>query len=449
MNDYESRISNLESRTSTKATLKVALVCDWLLGTGGAERVVLELHHLFPEAPIYTSQYNSNPKIWYGETWFGNADVRPTGLQKLPRRLKKFLPVLRAWSFSRLDLSEYDLVISASGAEAKFVRTTPKIKKWARLSRLFAAQGASEDRKGGVQESTLTADRSSQRSDADESSSGVAGSAGKQAAAARKCVHVSYCHAPTHYYWSRYQQYLKNPGFGVLDPLARVALRLLVGPLRRWDYKAAQRPNHYITNSAYTKDQIKKYYSREAVVIHPPVDVERFLQHNQPADKRHGFVTAGRQTPYKKIDLAVEATSQLNIPLVVIGNGPDHKKLNRLAGRSVTFLKKVSDTEIPQKFAGAQAFIFPGVDDFGIVAVEALAAGTPVIAFKGGGALDYVNKDTGLFFDKPIVSSLVKAMTEFRKKSFNHAVIAGQAEKYSAVNFRRQIVDFLKYHRLV
>jgi hypothetical protein len=184
-----------------KKNLKVAIVCDWLTGTGGAERVVLELHKMFPEAPIYTSQYNSNPKIWYGDTWFADADVRTLWLQRLPKSLRKFLPVLRARAFSRLDLSEYDLVVSSSGAEAKAVKTGPKT------------------------------------------------------------VHITYCHAPTHYYWSRYNEYKRHPGFGVLNPLAFLGIRLFAGPMRRWDYKAAQKPDHFIANSTYTKKQIKKYYA--------------------------------------------------------------------------------------------------------------------------------------------------------------------------------------------
>lgn len=362
--------------------LKVAIVCDWLLGTGGAERVVLELHKMFPEAPIYTSQYNSNPKIWYGDKWFEDADIRTTWLQKLPKSLKKFLPVLRAWTFSRLKLDGYDLVISSSGAEAKFIKT--------------------------------------------------------------KAIHITYCHSPTHYYWARHEDYLKNPGFGRLDWLARFGLRLLVRPMRRWDYKAAQRPDYFIANSNYTKEQIKKYYGRDAEVIHPPVDVKRFQQRAKSKEQRTGFVTAGRQTPYKRIDLAVKAATKLNTPLIVIGRGPDHKKLKRIAGRTVTFLTKVSDHDVPEKFAGAEAFIFPGIDDFGIVVVEAMAAGTPVIVYKGGGALDYVNKTTGIFFDEQTPESLAEAMQQFIKMSFNHTYIAEQAEKFSSVHFNKKINRFIE-----
>ncbi|OVE78961.1 hypothetical protein BVY00_01515 [bacterium G20] len=379
----EKRTTNYELRT-TKPKPHLALVCDWLLGTGGAERVVLELHKMFPDAPIYTSQYDKNPKAWFGDKWFEDADVRTTWMQKLPKGSKKFLPVLRAWTFSRLSLDDYDLVISSSGAEAKFIKT--------------------------------------------------------------KGTHITYCHAPTHYYWSRYEDYLKHPGFGWFDPIARLGLKILIGPMRRWDYKAAQRADYFIANSNYTKDQIKKYYGRDAEVIHPPVDIDRFqfprtVLGNR--DLRRGFITAGRQTPYKRIDLAVKAATQLNVPLIVIGRGPEHAKLKRLAGRSVTFLTNVSDEEMPEKFAQAEAFIFPGIDDFGIVAVEAMAAGTPVITYKAGGALDYVDKTTGLLFSEQTTDSLAKAMEEFSKLSFNHSRVAEQAEKFFPSQFRQKIKDFI------
>ncbi|MBI4034530.1 glycosyltransferase [Candidatus Saccharibacteria bacterium] len=422
-----------DSKQPTKQS-RVAIVCDWLTGTGGAERVVLELHRLFPEAPIYTSQYNKNPEIWFGEEWFAGADVRTGWLQKLPKSLRKFLPVLRAWYFSRLDLSDYDLVISSSGAEAKFVRTRK------RNAKPVVAQDASENRKGGVQEGTSTADHSLQHGDTTGRSGGVGGSADKQAGA----IHISYCHSPTHYYWARYEEYLANPGFGRLDPLARLGLKLLVGPMRRLDRRAAGRPDYFIANSRHTAREIKKYYGRQATVIHPPIDVERFSPHNQPADKRHGFITAGRQTPYKRLGLAVEAAVKTGVPLVVVGRGPEHRRLKRLAGRNVTFMTKVNDSRLAELLGGAKAFIFPGVDDFGIVAVEALAAGTPVIAFKGGGALDYVNHTCGLFFDQPTPASLQAALKNFENRRYDHQAVQAQTTKYSAKAFRTNFKKFIK-----
>lgn len=357
--------------------MKVAIVCDWLTGIGGAERVVLELHKLYPDAPIYTSQYNP-AKI----DWFKNADVRTGWLQQLPSSWKKFLPIFRAWYFSHLDLSEYDLVVSITGAEAK---------------------------------GTIT--KSSTR-------------------------HICYMNAATHYYWSRYDEYLKHPGFGLLDPIARLALRVLVGPMRRWDLKAAQRPDYIIANSNFTKQQIKKYYGRDSAVIHPPVEIYRFKPKESLA--RQGFLVAGRQTPYKRIDLAVAACTKLGLPLTVVGSGPDHERLVKLAGPSINFVGSPSDKEIVKYFQSAEAFIFPGIDDFGIVAVEALAAGTPVIAYRAGGALDYVDEqENGLFFDKQTVPSLMAALKQFDFKRYNNSVIASSSEKFSPSAFDSKMRQYI------
>jgi len=437
MEAKDSKLRALSSRG-----LKVAIVHDWMVG-GGAEQVVWQLHQLFPKAPIYTSYCSEQ---WHKK--LAPAKIITGYLQHWPfSRLRKYVPLLRIMWFSKLDLSSYDLVISSSGAEAKGVRVGPKRRSW--LSRLFVAQGGNEDRKGGVQESTLTADRSSQHSDTDKSSGGVGGYGVEQVTASRKPMHVCYCHAPTHYYWERYEQYLAHPGFGFFDPLARFGLKLLIGPLRWWDKKAAQRPDHMLANSNYTKDQINKYYGRDSTVIHPPVDTERFSipnYHQSPiSQSRHGFVVAGRQTPYKRFDLAIEATGQLNAPLLVIGRGPDHKKLIKLAGRNVTFLTRVSDEELPRRFAEAEGFIFPGIDDFGIVAVEAMAAGTPVIAYKGGGALDYVIPGkSGLFFESQTPASLVETLRRFNPSKFNNEEIAKHAQTFSEKQFIQNIKRYLQ-----
>jgi glycosyltransferase involved in cell wall biosynthesis len=360
--------------------VKVAIVCDWLTGIGGAERVVLELHKLYPEAPIYTSQYDPG-RI----SWFEDADIRTTWLQKLPKSLKKFLPLLRAWTFSRLDLSGYDLVLSSSGAEAKGVKT------------------------------------------------------------GRGTTHICYCHSPTHYYWIRHDEYLENPGFPFgLNWIARLGLKSLVDPLKRWDRHAAKQPDYFITNSTHTQAMIKRYYRRDSEVIFPPVEVDRFrLRGNAPL--RHGFLVAGRQTPYKRFDLAIQACEELKVPLVVIGDGPDHKRLEKLAGRSTTFLTKVNDSEIVDHFQSSLGFILPNMDDFGIVAVEAMAAGTPVIAYNKGGALDYVVPGkTGLFFEKRTPGSLAKVLEVAMTKSFDYQAIAAHAEQFSVLTFRKNMRNYIK-----
>jgi glycosyltransferase involved in cell wall biosynthesis len=349
---------------------KVAIVHDWFVG-GGAEKVVAEISKLYPEAPIYTAQCSQE---WLQK--LASAKVITSYMQHWPLfKLRKFLPVLRQHWFSHLDLSDYDLVISSSGAEAKGVQV---------------AMGA---------------------------------------------VHINYCHAPTHYYWSRYEQYLENPGFGAFNWLARFGLRLLLSPMRHWDYKAAQRPDYLIANSNYIKDQIKKYYGRDAVVVHPPVDLERFASKDS---QRLGFVVAGRQTHYKRFDLAVLACSELNLPLTVVGRGPEHIKLVAMAGPSVKFIEIASDDEVVKQLGVAQALIFPGLDDFGITPIEAMAAGTPVIAYQDGGALDYVKPGiTGTFFDKQTTESLVTALKAFSANQYSSAEIQKQAQQFSVEAFHR------------
>ncbi len=294
--------------------------------------------------------------------------------------LRKYIPFLRIWWFESLDLSKYDLVISSSGAEAKGVKTTGKT------------------------------------------------------------IHVNYCHAPTHYYWSRYDEYLKNPGFGIFDFFARLGLRLFVKPLRKWDYKAAQRPDKIIANSTYTKAQIKKYYNRESAVVFPPIETAKFKPKNN--QKRAGFVIAGRQTPYKRFDIAIKACVQLNLPLLVIGDGPSHSKLLKLAESNITFKTKATDKDLIEAFHKSEGFLFPGVDDFGIVAVEALASGCPVIAYKNGGALDYIKPSlTGLFFEEPTPESLAKTLQIFKKTSFSESQIIKSAESFNTQNFVLQIKE--------
>lgn len=350
--------------------MKVAIVHDWLIG-GGAEQVVEALHEMFPEAPIYTSYATDE---WRKRL---NGKVVTGYLQHLPR-LRKFVPFLRAWWFSHLDLSGYDLVISSSGAEAKGIRVPKGVK------------------------------------------------------------HINYCHAPTHYYWSRYDSYLANPGFGPFDWLARLGLRLLVGPMRRWDYKAAQRPDVMIANSTHTQAMIKQYYSRDSVVIFPPVAVEKFRPSAAAKPStRHDFIITGRQTPYKRVDLAVAACTELNVPLTVYGTGPEHEKLKAMAGPSVRFAGWATREELVQALQSAEAFLFPGIDDFGIAAVEALAAGTPVIAYKAGGALDYVKPGiTGEFFEEQTAESLIETLQQFNADAYDYAAIYATTKRFNKQTFK-------------
>ncbi len=363
---------------ANKQAPKVAIVHDWLVG-GGAELVVEQLHKIYPEAPIYTSYCSDE---WRKRL---NNKVVTGWLQRLGK-IRKFIPPLRILWFTRLDLREYDVIISSSGAEAKGIKRI--------------RQGA---------------------------------------------VHINYCHAPTHYYWSRYDEYMKHPGFGRFDWIARIGLRLLLAPLRKWDYRAAQSPDYIIANSTHIQAEIKKYYDRDSTVIFPPIHFERFQKAENTNLKRSGFLISGRQTPYKRFDLAIQACTQLNIPLRVIGGGPDAQRLRSLAGPSVTFLGRAPDEELECEFASAEALIFPGLDDFGITPVEAMASGTPVIAYKGGGALDYVIPGkTGAFFAEQTTESLVEALQQFSGKKYSHKNISAHAQHYSKEVFQKSMRSYLK-----
>lgn len=420
--------------------MKVVIVHDWLVG-GGAERVVLELHRMFPDAPIYTS--------YCTDEWQEKLDGKViTGyLQKWPfSTLRKFLPLLRQAWFKNLDLTEFDLVISSSGnGEAKFARIGEQKRRW--LSKGSAVRGANENRKGDVHDSTVTAARSSQQSNAGQSASGVVSSADEQDGAVRKPVHVCYCHTPPHFYWAKYNEYMKEPGF---KPkwLVRLGLKLFINPLRKRDYAAAQRVDIFIANSSHIQKNIKTFYGKDSVVVHPPVNTDRFAMTGER--QRKGFITVGRQVPYKRTEIIIQACNELGLSLKVIGRGPEHGKLQDIAGPTVELLVNVTDDALPEHLAAAEAFLFAAEEDFGVAPVEAMATGTPVIAFKSGGALDYVKEgQTGLFFDEQSAESLQAALTKFSKLQFHAEEVAASAAEYSPDAFQKHVSEVIARSGLV
>lgn len=412
--------SSVHAQPEAPTSPRVALVCDWLTTPGGAEKVLLEFYHLYPDAPIYTSQYN--PKRI---DWFKDATVKTGWLRFFPSCLRKFLGPLRQLYFSHLDLSDYDLVISVTGAEAKGIKTK--------------------------KETTS---------------------------------HLCYCHVPTQYYWQMYDSYLENPGFGVLNPLVRCVFKTLVKPLRQADYRAAQRPDQFITISQYAADQIQKYYHRDAVIIAPPVEVAQFApkpcpksrkssqpqpksafpeyhyQPNQPvqtpeilcSDPPSYYIIACRQVTWKRVDLAIEACLAAKVPLLVVGDGPEHAHLQQLAQNSslIKFLPWAKTAELAVYLRGAKAYLFPSLEPFGIAAVEALAAGCPVLAYHDGGSRDFVMPGkNGLLFTEQTAASLKSAILELeqRQKPFDRAKISRTAQKFSPQRFdqaiRRLVAKFL------
>jgi glycosyltransferase involved in cell wall biosynthesis len=365
---------------------KIAIVHDWLTNMGGAEPLLLELHKLYPKAPIYTSVYDRKAMPAFRE-----CDVRTTYLQKiLPKsiRYKHVLwPVLRAYAFRKLDLSEYDIIISTASAEAKAVRKRPD------------------------------------------------------------AVHICYCHTPIRYYWSHYEEFKKEFHFGFLTPLIRPFIPLLVKWMRKLDLESIEGIDYFIANSTVTQQRIRKYYNRSSTVVYPPIETGRFMP--PPKTKREGFVMWGRHVPYKRFDIAIEACNRLQVPLTVISTGPETERLKKLAGPTITFAGRVSDEKLVDIAQQSKAFLFPNEEDFGMSAAESIAAGTPVIAYAKGGALDIVQDgETGILFETQSVEGLVEAMKRFEDYTFLPATLYRKSKRFDKTLFAtkmRKIVHDLSF----
>lgn len=251
-------------------------------------------------------------------------------------------------------------------------------------------------------------------------------------------LHICFCHTPTRFLWteSEYLNQQKYPGF--LKQIGKLFLPIL----RRWDYKAAQRPNFFIANSVNVQNRIKKYYQRESVVIPPPVDTELFHSEGQKQDY---FFTASRLEPYKKIEIVIKAFNDLSFPLKVAGSGTDLERLKAMAKPNIEFLGRISDEQLRKRYSEAQAFIFPAEEDAGIMPVEAMACGTPVIAYGVGGSLETIKPGvTGEFFYEQTVESLKEAISNFDPVKYNSQTIRNRALQFDKKIFQRRIKEFVE-----
>ncbi len=308
-----------------------------------------------------------------------SAQIQNSWMQKLPAidRLYRHYFPLYPLAVSQLDLSGYDLVVSSSSGFAKGVRV------------------------------------------------------------GRNAVHVCYCHTPMRWVW-RYQDYAARESFGTAG---RMVLPLLLYNLRHWDRNAARQPDQYVVNSQAVAERVWHAYRRQATVIPPPVEVQRFSIGSQQDDF---YLVLSRLVGYKRIDLAVQACTRLKRRLIVIGSGPDRERLQQIAGPTVEFLGRQPDSVVESHVSRCRALLFPGEEDFGIVPLEVNAAGRPIVAYAAGGALETVIPGiTGVFFHQATAESLAAAIQELEHCSWNSQIIRRHAESFDVPVFESRFMELL------
>jgi glycosyltransferase involved in cell wall biosynthesis len=349
--------------------IKIAIVHETLTVPAGAEKVLVEIHKLFPNAPIYTSLYKKDkfPEL-------KDAIVIPSSLNRFwffRNRHQITIPLL-PYIFEQFDLSEYDLVISCSTAAAKGVLTHPQ------------------------------------------------------------SLHICYCHTPMRWAWMPY-----------LDPRASSSFlrRLSSHYLRLWDISSVNRVDVWVSNSHTIAERIKKFYNRKALVIYPPVEVEQHV----PSNIDDGYyLSVGRLVAQKRTDIIIQAAKETGVAIKIVGSGPELGALKRLAAghKNIQFLGYVSDKEKNELYSRCQAFIFASEEDFGIVPIEAMSFGKPVIAFGRGGASETVlDQKTGLHFANQTTESLVQALQRFGDMSFDSEKIAEHSRQFSNARFRKEMME--------
>ncbi len=364
--------------------MKVALVHELLTMRGGAERVLRVLADMYPDAPIYTLLYDEQK---LGE-WFPKDRVVTSKLQKWAwlstnhhLYLKHFPAAVEAWDFS-----DFELVISSSSAFTHGIITNGQPK------------------------------------------------------------HLCYVQSPARYLWDRTHDVQERAGHGLFGRLKRWYLSRTFHRLRIWDSEAADRPDALLAPSKEVQRRIELYWRRESTVVHPPIDDAWLEQKPEARDQKPAlyFLIVSTLADYKRIDLAIAACNQLKLPLKIVGEGPALPALKRLAGPTIEFLGYRSHEELRNLYANATATLFPGEEDFGLVPLESMACGTPVIAYGRGGAKETVIPKTGIFFDEPTAESLAHAIYTFDRSLFDPATLHAHAKEFSRKKFEEAIKQEVK-----
>jgi len=370
---------------------KIAIVADWIKDMWWAELVLSHLLEIFPEADIFTSVF------WQQENEiFKNRNIKTSFIQKIPflNKSHKLALMLRPYRFESFDLSEYDIVISSSSAESKWIITKPET------------------------------------------------------------IHICYCHTPTRYFWSHYHEYLNMLEFWILNPLAKWLMPKIIHKLRIWDFLASKRVNYFIANSQNTKNRISKYYKTNSEVIYPWIDTSKFYI----SEKKNFYLYVWRVVPYKRFDLIVEAFNKNEKPLVIITNTQNklQKYLQSISNSNIVWKIWVDNETKNRFYSESKAFLFPAEEDFWLVPLEAMASWTPVIAYKKWGSLETVippsnsplskagEYPTWIFFENQSVRSINKAIEEFENMTFDSKYIKNYALKFDKKIFKNKIIDFIQ-----
>jgi glycosyltransferase involved in cell wall biosynthesis len=364
--------------------MKVAIVHYWLVNMRGGEKVLEAICEMYPGADIFTHVYDPGAV----SERIRSHRVQTTMISRLPfaRSLYQAYLPLMPLALEQLDLREYDLVISSESGPAKGVLTRPD------------------------------------------------------------ALHICYCHTPMRYIWNMYLEYKSDAPRLMQWPILYLAHRL-----RAWDLNAASRVDYFMANSHNVAERISKYYRRPAAVVYPPVDLDTFCPSYEPAaqDADDGFyLCAGQLLRYKRVDLAIEACRALGRRLVVAGAGGEYEALRRLGGPGVEFVGRVDDATLRSYYARCRALLFTGEEDFGIVPLEAMACGRPVIAFGRGGALETVAPGvSGLHFAEQTAGSVQEAILRFeaQEHAFDPKIIARHAANFSTAVFRRSFQSALAH----
>ena len=365
---------------------RVAIVHDWLVSMRGAENVLESLCRIYPRAHVYTLRYDSrnlSPAITSHPVTASFVDTLARALPLGRADFRMLLPLFPL-AIESFRLDAYDLVISSSHAVAKGARP----------------------RAGAV------------------------------------CV--SYVHSPMRYIWEAEGAYTRHVRGGALG---RAAFSLVAGALRRWDRAVTNRAVALAANSTYTQARIQRYYGRRSIVIEPPVDTRRFARIPDPSGARGDgptYLCVSALVPYKRVELAVRAMAGRRGRLIVVGEGSDMERLRGLAPPNVELRGRVADDEVDRLFAACDAVIHPAIDDFGIVPVEALAAGRPVVAFAEGGTVDSIRDgEGGVLFREATPASLASALDALERRSFTPGALRAMARRFDRDEFERRFAAWV------